>query len=271
LSRHFHVSIIDYVSDPDSEIPEGLFARKLKEISLRKQTVEWRLDHHAKIAREELLSLQPVFHPDLENPAKVLEIKTKDKEYVSIRRLQGDQLMRAADTPSDSWNSSTIFEVDPRFLPEGSIGILVFPSTASCTNQEIWENYNLEDSWGQGFELEYALYYGAEYHGKDWKVCGPVTTFVKNQDGRIYRLWDIQDQFDHKPSLNRIEPNSSGKLEIYSSGSYQTDEEIKVKRELWEKLAVFYVLIEGKSNKDRDMQKLTRLVPVHQEQVQGKD
>lgn len=228
------------------------------EITHSVEAASWRSDPKAREARKELLILDQSMNPDPDIPPKVLKVETKEGEYISIRRGEGNNLYLAEDS-NGIFGSKTLFNVAAKDLPDGAIGVLLVPTGASCKNNSILEEFPDEDvPWSY---MEYLLSVGVKYNSNDWKVDFGATTLVKRIGNNFYILdRGKSDKYDHQPIISKINP-IEGKLQLYTADMYLSEEEIKVKRDWYNTRARFYVLIKGSTTKETSDKKIYNLIP----------
>jgi len=224
------------------------------------QTIDWRLDTGVCSARRELLVLKNVVRADVDNPPKILRVKTDDREYVSVRRVEGKQLYRTNDH-TDAYESETIFEVPLENFPDGSVGVLMTPGGAECQNEELSRSY--PDNVFGGWIFAAALADGIPYRDKDWEVQTDPVVLILRRGNKVYMLGstglfgeEVLDKFDGQEIVSLLEPDKKGTLRLKTESNYLSKVEREVRRKWHDAGARFYVMVEGSSETE------TRTVPV---------
>ncbi|MCJ7829627.1 hypothetical protein MUP50_00870 [Patescibacteria group bacterium] len=223
--------------------------------------VDWRTDRDARQAREELVliknSMRDIIDPN--NPPRVLDFIIGDKEYVSIRRIQGADLYISQDVDGDAWKSKTIFAISKDKMPEGTVGLLFFPDAAECLNEDILKSFPEEEALLLPY-FDWVIANEVPYKQNDWKINFAQREFIKRIGDSFYRLNDRLDKFDHLPGISRVKPVNS-KIFVGEKSFYINKEELKMKRDWYDTRARFYVLMEGSSKKDTIGENVNQVVP----------
>lgn len=211
--------------------------------------IDWRLDPVAGRTRMEFFALREALKPlfvEGETPPKVLQLHVGGKDYVSTRRMEGNNLCRFVDE-ADPYESQTAFEIHKDLVPPGGIGVLAVSFDTTCLNDELVQHYN-------GWEFEQSLLDGIPYNPNDWKV-GTRFMFVKHVGQTFYRLGNLfdmslseSDKFDQKDLISKIQPDKDGNLLLLAESEYTSEPEQAVRREWHTTRDRFYTLMEGKTN-----------------------
>src|SRR3989304_2211520 len=199
------------------------------------RSVEWRINPEAIEAREELFSVrEAAVSLDYENPPGTLKLDAGGKEYVSIRRIEGSVLLRTEDNPNDIDESKTIFELYPKLIPDGGLGILIVPFPASCVNEDLAGLYRNFGGW----TFPAAIYDGVVYNPNDWEIRLFATSFVKRIGNSFFRIpgsgissFSTDDVFDNRHFPQKLEVNKTGKVVIDVESGYLSQQEIEIRRD----------------------------------------
>lgn len=224
--------------------------------------IDWRMDPKASDAREELLRILPEIESlGSESLPKILQLNIDGDQYTSIRRQEGGVLYRNEDKEEDPYGSKTIFEVDPKLFPDGSIGVLMVPVDAYLVNKELEKTLKDEENGGwMNWEFEEFIADGKhEYKPADWNLIYKRELF-KRMGNKFYKLEPHEkDKFDERPIVKIIKI-IEGNLPIFTDNLYWTDKELEVKRNWYETNTRMYVLLKGSSGSEKIRIPLQNLV-----------
>lgn len=218
------------------------------------RAIDWRLDHKARSARQELHALKEAIQVDADNPPKTLQVEAGSGEYTSVRRVEGNKVYRAKDDSLVGvYGSETIFEVASQALSDRAIGVLVVPSGVECQNEELIEKYPPDTLANWNFEA--AMADGVPYKDTDWKISTASVTLIVRRGNNVYILGSTGDigeraldRFDSQEIVSLLKPDKKGMLRLGTVSRYLSQSELDVKRKWYDTRARFYVMVKGSSD-----------------------
>lgn len=235
-----------------SESSEKLLVKKTKIGRLAERAINEASAVRSKTARE-LMNIDSVVSPilDTKKYPKILSFHVGDKEYVSIRRVEGDRLEASFDRPENVSDTEMILHIPTDFLPDNDmVGILTIPYTHNIKpKSELDFLENTEDLLEDKFrilDLQNSLLNGNLFHESDWNFSTAYlqTRVIKKVQGKFYVIKDFA-------VVAEIKPNKSGFLEIPHFGNYYDEQEIGIQSILNKRFCVFYSVVEGSTDKER--------------------
>lgn len=217
------------------------------------KAIDWRINPDAREAREDLLKISSeIADFKFDNLPKILQLNIDGDQYVSIRRQEGNILYKNEDKVDDPYGSKTVFEVDPKLFPDGSVGLLVVPIGAHLVNKELEKALTDadEDGW-MNWEFEEFISDGKfEYKTSDWKVTYTKVLFKRVRDSFFKLETNERDKFDERPIVSNIKA-VNGSLPLYIDERYWSDKELQIKRDWYNKSTRMYVLLKGSSGSEK--------------------
>lgn len=152
------------------------------------------------------------------------------------------------------------YKMDSRLLDDGMVGVLIAPFNFNVNPKgrdlmeflEAQEDFEVHERWGS--LLPMAISRGRPFKLNEWELIWPLVGVVKHQDGEFYVPSDVLVGDREKGTFlvaRKIQPDSEGRIALLWNSYWWSQEEIDVQRELDEKFAAFYVLVEGKSEQER--------------------
>lgn len=250
-------------SSLDEKIPSSLDKARAK--------LEFRLDPRVKALSEEFDALEiELLKMRADSLPKILQLKSGKREYTSIRRLESSGIQRR-EIPSESENPAfhiIDYSVRADLIGEGQVGAVLIPSTSAADAKdkdliELLESKesDIERETGWGTALPVALDKGVPFKFNEWGHGTPLYAMVKRVMGELFF---VQSTFHHGPNIyteekgrriaiaRRVNPDQEGMVTLFrNTGDWWTIAEIEAQRELDQRFATFYVMVEGRSEQKR--------------------
>jgi hypothetical protein len=230
--------------------------------------VEFRLGPKIQAATEELESINAELAKlNVDSLPKILQIKVGKREYTSIRRVESVGIRRK-EVPSESPAFHIIdYSIRADLIDEGQVGAILIPSThAVAKDKDLIEflesqESDIERETGWGTTLPVALEKGVPFKFNEWAYGGmPLFTTIKRVKGELFF---IQTPYRYGQNIfteekgrriaiaRRVKPDQEGEVTLFRNDGWWTIAEIEVQRELDQKFVAFYVMVEGKSEQER--------------------
>ncbi|MCH7730217.1 hypothetical protein IID21_01650 [Patescibacteria group bacterium] len=232
-----------------------------------KTKVEHRVNPTVRKLTEEFHSILETRQQfDIHNLPKVLQLTVGDREYTSIRRIDGNRIVKVEHPAEDNdpFNHVIEYRVDASLLDEGMVGVIVTPEhfSAQPKDRELIEflktQGDFDDHEGWGTMLKTAILKGRPFKLVEWKLGTPLLGVVKRQGGELYvpsRIYFSKETEAKLPSLlgiaKKITPDGQGMITISDNYGWWSRDELQVQRDLDEKFATFYVMVEGSSEQEK--------------------
>ncbi len=226
--------------------------------------VEFRIDPKIKAVTEELDAINGgLARLRADSLPKVLQIKVGKREYTSIRRVEGTRISKR-EMPSETPFFHIIeYKVRADLVGEGEVGVLLVPWTlgAEPKGRDLIEflesqgDVESHESWTS--LLPMSIDRGRAFKLNEWKLGSSLSATVKRVEGELYTTTMplvyvyTREKGRAIAIARRINPDQEGKITMLRNSYWWTKEEIAVQRQLDEKFAAFYVLVEGKSEQER--------------------
>lgn len=238
----------------DDRAPSGLDRARAK--------LEFRLDPKIKAVTKELEAInRELAMLSVEGLPKILQVKVGKKEYTSIRRLEAPGITRREILNEDPYLHILDYKVRGATIGEGMVGVLLLPWTlgAEPVGRDVIEFLESQEDFdslgGWGTTLPTSIDKGRPFKLNEWKLEHPLFASVKRAKGELYSQREIPIYtriLGRQIGIaRRIIPDGEGMITMLRNSFWWTKEEIDVQRQLDEKFAAFYVLVEGKSEQER--------------------
>lgn len=237
----------------DEEIPRGFDKAKAK--------VEFKVDTKVKEASLELEAInEELSKLTVDSLPKILQVKVGKREYTSIRRIESAGINRSEIPNEDPYLHILDYKIREGMIGEGMVGVLLLPWTmgAEPIGRDLIEflesQEDFESHSGWGTTLPMSIDRGRPLKLNEWKMKWPLFVSVKRVKGKLYSqrgtiYTHILDR--HTVIARRIMPDEEGRITLFRNSYFWTKEEIDAQRELDEKFATFYVLVEGSSEQEK--------------------
>jgi hypothetical protein len=254
-----------------------LFGNRASE--LFRQT-ELKLDKDAFSADETLSELAGGvgFLMNPANRPKVLEVKTKTREYISIRRVEATELENRyvnLVTPEDGDPNGTIFKssIPVNFVGENQALVLVLPVTfdLKCKKPEV-ELAVLEklgdkiDNYANFVWLAMMHEVPEMFRHDEWEPFGMDVNLLTRRNGKYYAANILKDEkrgIGYRSEwFRKVHPNREGRLEIATYGYFQSKEDMEANQRYLREWGRMYLLTEGSSQKQKGFQHNPSFDPV---------
>ena len=240
----------------DERAPSGLDRARAK--------LEFRLDPKIKAVTKELEAInRELANLSVDGLPKKLQVKVGKREYTSIRRLEisGTGISRSEIPNEDPYLHILDYKIREGMIGEGMVGVLLLPWTlgAEPVGKDVIEFLESQEDFdnlgGWGVTLPTSIDKGRPFNLNEWNLKHPLFASAKRARGKLYsqREMPIYTRIlgRHIGIARRIIPDEEGMITMLRNSFWWTREEIGVQRELDEKFAAFYVLVEGKSEQER--------------------
>jgi hypothetical protein len=244
----------------DEERPGGLDRARAR--------VEFRLDPKIKAVSEELdaLSLE-LAKLSGDSLPKILQVKVGKKEYTSVCRRESSGIARREISNENPYFHIIDYKIRANLVGEGAVGALLIPETLSAVaiGKDLVEflesqESDMERQTGWGTTLPVSLEKGRPFKLNEWKYERPDIVTVKCVDGKLYSQFGRRripiftlEKGRRIAIARRVVPDEEGTITLLRNSYWWTTEEINAQRELDEKFATFYVLVEGKSEQEKQV------------------
>ena len=245
-------------------------SRVIFNIRHNKDEISKKLDTNLQEAKEILENLAPYFNDlsSLGEQPKILEIKTGDKEYVSVRRIEGSALeneytRKEIPENRDEFGIQFILSLPERLLGEGQILVLATPDHifSDCKDplveDDIVEQIGEEKLANFG-HLTYIAMMSEKpelFKKEDWTPSWINVTLATRHNGKIYKM-DVGTSVGESSwpmDTNNLQTTKEGNIEINYAGYFQSAQDISAFEDNLKVWGKVYVLNEGSSEKEKSM------------------
>ena len=221
------------------------------------------LDRSKREAAKDLTGVEHAAYSLLGNKKhpRILMISVGGREYTSVRRLGGDRLETEFDTPEEVEATKMTVLVPVSLLPdEGMIGVIGIPQTFNAIPKNTGDvkfinektDYNDNDGWSYYCKLQFFLLGGGKYQKENWDFSkSPVSVRSVKRIGTKFFIKKNSEM------VEEIHPNQDGNLEVPFWGYYWEKEEVKIQKDLNNTTGIFYVLVEGSSERETKDKKVS--------------
>ena len=237
----------------DEERPSGLDRARAR--------VEFRIDPKIKAVSEELYAIdRELTKLSADSLPKILQIKVGKREYTSIRRIESTGITRTEISGEDPFWQMTDYKIRENLVGEGAVGVMLLPELmhGEAEGRELVEflesQEDIESLYGWETSLPVAIDRGIPFKLNEWRFGTPYIATVKRVKGELYgqRALPIftRTKGRYIGVARKVIPKEEGMI-TFRIPYMWTKEEADIQRVLDEKFATFYVMVEGKSGKER--------------------
>lgn len=243
------------------------FSRVMSNIRHDKDEISKKLDANLQEAKEILENLAPSFNElsSLGEQPKILEIKAGDKEYVSIRRIEGSALQneytrKEIPENGDEFGTQFVLSMPGHLLGEGQILVLATPDHVfndckeSLVEDAIAEQIGEEKLADFGY-LTYIAMMSEKpelFKKEDWDPSRINVTLVTRHNGKVYKM-DVDTSVGEASwamDTNDLKATKEGNIEINYAGYFQSSKDISAFEDNLKEWGKVYILNEGYSEKE---------------------
>lgn len=236
----------------DDETPGGLDRARAR--------VEFRLDPKIRAVSEELDAInKELAKLSVDSLPKILQIKVGKREYTSIRRIESAGITRTEISGEDPFWQITDYKVREDLVGEGAVGAMLLPDLVygEAKGRDLVEflesQEDIESLHGWGTSLPVAIDRGIPFKLNEWRFGMPYFATVKRVKGELYgqRVLPIftRTKGRYIGVARRVIPDREGMITFRIP--HFVEKEADIQRELDQRFATFYVLVEGKSEQER--------------------
>lgn len=252
----------DWLSDINIKI--GHIAYNVRH---RAGEISKKMDGNLQDAKKLLENIAPSFNSlaSLREQPKILEIKAGDKEYVSVRRIDGPAILneytkKDVPTGGDEYSTQFVLTLPENYLNEGQILVLAVPDSifVDCKNDLV--EASIINQIGEDKIMDFGnLTYVAMtrerpdlFKKEEWTPSWLNVMLITRYNGKLYSM-EVGTHVDVSSwarDTNRLKPSKDGKIEVDYAGFFQSAQDMSFFEDNLKLLGKVYILNEGSSEKE---------------------